>query len=157
MSTRANIVIRSNSYGRMRQLWFYRHSDGYPEGTLPTLSKFLHWIDTGCIRNNLSQACGRLILIGNDEYTKNQLGVYAGTVQDHRNSIKANVHNTWKVGAYEPTTCQHMDIEYLYRIDIDSLRLTINGMNFDWREYRRIVADGTEYKFGEFPTICEVL
>ena len=62
MSTRANIVIKDE----YSELWFYRHSDGYPEGTLPTLTEFLDAVKAGLIRNNVSQAAGWLIIIGHN-------------------------------------------------------------------------------------------
>lgn len=64
MSTRANIVIKD----RHDKLFFYRHSDGYPEGTLPTLNKFIDWVKSGKIRDNVSQAAGWLIILGALEY-----------------------------------------------------------------------------------------
>lgn len=42
MSTRANIILRDCN----DEMIFYRHSDGYPDGTLPTLGKFLEWIES---------------------------------------------------------------------------------------------------------------
>ena len=100
MSTRANIIIKDD----YDKLWFYRHSDGYPEGTLPTLNKFLDMVKEGKIRDNAGQAAGWLIVIGRDEYAENR-SMYPGM-------------SDWKVGAYEPTTGQHEDIEYLYTIDL---------------------------------------
>ena len=104
MSTRANILIKDE----YDQLWFYRHSDGYPEGTLPTLEKFLDWVKSGKIRNNVSQAAGWFIILGNAEYN-------AGSEPD----------SGWKVGAYEPTTGQHGDIRHLYTIDLTTKTIDI--------------------------------
>ena len=96
MSTRANVIIRDAH----DQLIFYRHSDGYPEGVAPSLAKFLARIQTGRLRDNVSQSAGWLILIGAEEYGHRSAGM------------------EWKVGAYEPTTSIHGDIEYLYEIDL---------------------------------------
>jgi hypothetical protein len=109
MSTGANVIIK-DGYGE--ELWFYRHSDGYPQGTLPSLNKFMDWLRAGRIRNNASQAAGWLIIIGNQEYNR---GLEPGT----ENSMSG-----WKVGAYEPTAGQHGDIEYLYTIDLAAKTLT---------------------------------
>lgn len=100
MSTRANIIIKD----KWDELWFYRHSDGYPEGTLPTLNKFLKMVTEGKIRDNLTQAAGWLIVIGHEEYAKSR--------------EKYPSLSGWKVGAYEPTTAQHGDIEFLYTVDL---------------------------------------
>jgi len=66
MSTRAGVIIKDGH----DELHFYRHSDGYPEGTLPTLEKFLNLVKEGKIRNNVDQAAGWLIIIGAEEYNK---------------------------------------------------------------------------------------
>ena len=64
MSTIANVIIKDES----DKLYFYRHSDGYPEGTMPSLNIFLNWIKEGKIRNNISQSAGWLIILGAIEY-----------------------------------------------------------------------------------------
>lgn len=65
MSTRAGIVLIDESGDTLH---FYRHSDGYPKGTMPTLRKFLNLVKKGQIRDNVSQAGGWLVLIGAMEY-----------------------------------------------------------------------------------------
>ena len=121
MSTRANIVIKDEN----DSLWFYRHSDGYPEGTLPTLKKFMRWLQEGRIRNNVTQAAGWLVVIGNEEYRgksynahysdddKKIVGVDVQHEPGHAGSMSG-----WKVGAYEPTIGQHGDIDFLYTLDL---------------------------------------
>lgn len=47
MSTRANIIITDG----WDELIFYRHSDGYPAGTLPSLNQFLNLIRTVILTN----------------------------------------------------------------------------------------------------------
>jgi hypothetical protein len=132
MSTRANVIIKSQG----EELWFYRHSDGYPSGTLPTLNLFLKWMKEGKIRNNLSQGSGWLILIGAMEY--NSIPKFTVQTEEYapgRTFDKVNVETgieaptNWNVGAYEPTTEQHGDIEYLYTVDMDAMTIT----------YRRII------------------
>lgn len=115
MSTRANIVIKDN-YGK---LFFYRHSDGYPEGTLPTLNKFMEWVKKGKIRDNATQAAGWLIILGALEYdtlpeAPKNTDKYGSNVEV--SEIKEP--NDWKAGAYEPTTGIHGDIDYLYVVDL---------------------------------------
>jgi len=106
MSTRANVQIKD----QFDNLWFYRHSDGYPEGTLPTLTKFTDMIKDNQIRSNVNQSAGWLIQIGYEEYKEYQ--------------------PSWKIGSYEPTTCRHNDIEYLYVIDLD--KKTTKIYKTDW-------------------------
>jgi len=108
MSTRANIVIKS---GR-EKLIFYRHSDGYPEGTLPLLEKFLAEIKAGNIRDNVGQSAGWLIEYGRRE----MMECFDG---------KTPEYYQWKVGFIEPTTCIHGDIEFLYTIDLNKKKITV--------------------------------
>lgn len=112
MSTRANIVVKDGH----DEIWFYRHSDGYPEGTLPTLEKFMKRVASGEYRDNASQSAGWLIIIGNEEYKK-----YA---------------YDWKVGAYEPTTKQHGDIEWLYTLDLKNKCIRYKNVYED-KEYKK--------------------
>ena len=43
MSTSASIIIKDKAI----KLYFYRHSDGYPETTLTSLNKFLDKVKSG--------------------------------------------------------------------------------------------------------------
>lgn len=117
MSTRANVIIKD----KYSKLFFYRHSDGYPEGTLPTLNIYLDWVKAGKIRNNVSQSAGWLIVIGALEYATipnapKNMAPYGSDVD----VAKIEAPEDWKCGAYEPTTGIHDDIEYLYEIDLDA-------------------------------------
>jgi hypothetical protein len=110
MSTRANIKVIDGT----EELWFYRHSDGYPEGAMPLLEEFMKHVKDGTIRDNISQASGWLVWLGAKEYDQKgpgMPGMYAGY--------------EWKVGSIEPTTGQHGDIEYLYTIDLQAQTITI--------------------------------
>lgn len=113
MSTRANIVVKD---GR-EKLIFYRHSDGYPEGTMPLLEKFLNEIKIGNIRDNIGQSAGWLI-----EYGRREMIEFENEMkkQGFDNSMYG-----WKVGFIEPTTCIHDDIEYLYTIDLKNKKITV--------------------------------
>ncbi len=114
MSTRAQVIITDSSGDK---LWFYRHSDGYPEGTLPSLSTFVDWIAAGRIRNNVDQAAGWLVIIGNHEY------------RDIGSSFPepgTSPYGGWKVGAYEPCApVKHGDIEYLYTVDCEAMTVSV--------------------------------
>jgi len=109
MSTRCNVVIKDDSGD---ELIFYRHSDGYPEGVKESLNTFLNMVKQGLIRDNVMQAAGHLILIGHEEYNGRLNSTSMG----------------WKVGAYEPTTQIHGDIEYLYTIDLDKKTITTKAV-----------------------------
>ena len=137
MSTRANVILKEtykDSFGNSKsnELVFYRHSDGYPEGTLPTLNKFMEWLKSGKIRDNLSQSAGWLVILGAIEYgtipkyKKEKPFKTSSTEYGIIESIEMPNDNgaTWKAGAYEPTTSIHGDIEYLYTIDLVKKELT---------------------------------
>ena len=111
MSTRCNITV---SEGK-DTLWFYRHSDGYPEGAMPTLDKFMQAVADGKIRTNISQASGWLVWFGSQEY---------GSKEPSHEGFDG-----WKVGSIEPTTGEHGDIEYLYKIDLDNLTVSYHDEN----------------------------
>lgn len=131
MSTRANVILKDGK----EKLYFYRHSDGYPSGTLPTLEKFISYTKDGKIRNNICQASGWLIIIGADEYKEYQIDY-----EDRKNipfdkrkefvnekfgDLIPSTPNDWKVGAYEPTTGIHGDVEYVYVIDLKTLDIKV--------------------------------
>ena len=125
MSTRANIKLIDDG----DELWFYRHSDGYPSGTLPTLQIFVGWLNDNSIRSNVSQGGGWLIMIGAKEYgTDTNWQTGEETEKDITNPTN------WKIGAYEPTTRQHGDIEYLYTIDMLNKKIHIHSMYGDSTE-----------------------
>jgi len=125
MSTRANVTITDGQ----DTLWFYRHSDGYPSGALPTLQKFCNLVLDGDIRDNTSQAAGWLISIGQTEYS----GMNTG-------------HGVnWKVGAYEPTVGMHGDIEFLYNIDLEKKTISIIATGYNERNEKL-----EEYNFETF-------
>ena len=129
MSTRANIVVK----GGYNKLYFYRHSDGYPEGAMPLLEKFMQLIKDGVIRNDVSQASGWLIIFGAEEYKTHQ--VPEEDVLDYKITKEATekwkdkipsipnkscgYHSTWKVGSIEPTDSIHGDVEYVYVLDLE--------------------------------------
>jgi len=119
MSTRANIIIK-DEYSK---LYFYRHSDGYPKGAMPTLSKFLDLVKTGKIRDNVGQASGWLIILGHEEYL------------DGNKPLEPKIGGgiRWKVGAIEPTGNIHGDIEFLYIIDL--VKKEIQVIEHDFERY----------------------
>lgn len=107
MSTRCNIVVREGE----EELWFYRHSDGYPESVLPDLKPLMEKLRDGSLRDNLSQFCGWLIVKGNEGYTR-----HSG-------------YDDWKVGNYEPTTGLHGDVQFVYELDLREKTLTVEEDN----------------------------
>jgi len=132
MSTRANVIIKDSR----SKLYFYRHSDGYPEGTLPTLNRFLDLVKEGKIRDNVSQAAGWLIIIGANEYKGYQIDYKEQTKNGEEKIINkkfgdlipAEPLTGWKVGAYEPTTGIHGDIEYLYTVDLEKETIKVENV-----------------------------
>ena len=130
MSTRANILIKSGT----SQLWFYRHSNGYPEGTLPTLNKFMEWLKSGRIRDNVGQAAGWLIILGHQEYRPTPYNRKKNPYWSPQfQPGKSDSISGWKVGAYEPTEWKlHGDTAYLYTIDLETKTLTVQEVIRDY-------------------------
>ncbi len=127
MSTRTNIVIKDHH----QELWFYRHSDGYPDGTMPTLQQFIGWVRYGKIRRNVEQASGWLILLGAVEYQTLPKGRFpeAGKPSYERDDTAVEeamefAPEYWQCGAYEPATGVHGDIEFLYVVDLQDMTIT---------------------------------
>lgn len=149
MSTRANIIIRDD----YESLVFYRHSDGYPEGTLPALNLFLDWIKSDKIRDNVSQSAGWLIIIGAIEYGTipefKKKESYPGSANFHGglSSIKKDKDNgsTWKCGAFEPTFGIHGDIEYLYVIDLEKKKIKTYSNREDFKKVGKKLLGQIEY------------
>jgi len=129
MSTRANIIITDRFNTR---LYFYKHSDGYPEGVMPVLEKFLNLLKTGKIRDNASQAGGWLILLGAIEYQTLNGDLFSEYGKEYTEERNKNIGDCidklnpkdWKCGAYELTDNLHEDIEHLYVIDLAEKTLT---------------------------------
>lgn len=106
MSTRANIIIRDQN----TELFFYRHSDGYPSECGEDLKDFVQGYTKGKMRPNASQSAGWLIVRG-----------YFGTHTIHSPlPDPKDRFSGWKVGDYEPTDRLHADVEYVYVINPDA-------------------------------------
>lgn len=135
MSTRCNVIIKDECGD---QLFFYRHSDGYPSGVAKTLGEFVHLIKTDRIRDNLSQSAGWLILLGYEEYSSyNDLK----RMRDNKNGTGID---GWKVGAYEPCSGLMGWIEYLYEIDLSDkvIRcLNLDGKGVDLETTEELTAE----------------
>lgn len=124
MSTRAQIIVKDER----QELWFYRHSDGYPDGALPLLEKFLNYVKDGSIRVNVEQAGGWLILLGADEYNEKYDSKSGKFVKKETLVVpnKEDLCAGWKCGSIEPCACnrQHDDIQYLYTVNLVDKTIT---------------------------------
>ena len=115
MSTRANIIVKD----QYSELWFYRHSDGYPEGAMPLIARFVKAVNEGRLRSNVGQSAGWLVMMGAKEYD---------TIRMDLNAEEWDQSMGWKVGSIEPTNGEHGDIEYRYTIELkDSGSFGIEG------------------------------
>ena len=132
MSTRAGIIIK-DSYSEVH---FYRHSDGYPKGTMPTLNIFLKWLKDGVIRNDAMQSAGWLVIIGAMEYNtipsvaKSLEPSFGGRMVEECDLDTLDEPTDWKVGSYEPTNNvkNHGDLEYIYTIDLNKQTITVKEL-----------------------------
>src|ERR1039457_77730 len=128
MSTRCNIIIKDAA----SKLVFYRHSDGYPEGTMPLLKKFLDLVKRDKIRDNVNQAAGWLIILGAIEYQTISGNLFSEADKEYTEreddkidkSLKNFIPKDWKCGAFEPTVGIHGDIDWLYVIDLKTKKIT---------------------------------
>lgn len=122
MSTRANIIIRDQS----TTLYFYRHSDGYPESTGEDLKEFCKGYSKN-FRADAMQSAGWLIIHGFHTMIADHKAIDAKFSKASLEPLKGY---EWKVGYYEPTNGLHGDVEYVYIIDLDSMTLETREANF---------------------------
>lgn len=118
MSTRADIILTDGE----NELYFYRHSDGYPEGALPTLEAFMEHVRAGRIRDNVSQAAGWLVIMGAQEGSYHPDGV---TLADYVPTDEG--YSGWKAGALEPTPfAPSADnwSQYVYTVNLKTKEVT---------------------------------
>lgn len=122
MSTRAGIIITDGN----SEAHFYKHSDGYPDGTMPMLERFINLVKTKKIRDNTGQAAGWLTIIGHEEYLSDNIGTTTLLSLEH-NDVPKNSYNLWKVGAFEFTSDvkNHGDLEYIYIVNLESLTIEV--------------------------------
>jgi hypothetical protein len=111
MSTRANIILKDGD----SKLIFYRHSDGYPEGTLPILNAFLDRVKSGELRDSVSQSAGHLILMGRDEMHE----CFGKTIPKSY---------AWKASFIEPSGMLAGDAEYHYTIDLVNKTIKVKSV-----------------------------
>ena len=116
MSTRCHVVLM-DSYEN--QVWFYRHSDGYPSGVQPTLDKFCEWRNQDRIRDDPMQAAGWLVLLGMQEYATGEYGTPHQDTQLKNLAPGVEGFSGWKIGAYEPTNTCFSDAQYLHVVDME--------------------------------------
>ena len=122
MSTRAQIIVKDSS----EEIWFYRHSDGYPDGVMPMLEKFLDYVKRGILRDNAMQSCGWLVLFGAREY--DHIHTYDVKIKKFTN-IRDTTGMSWKCGSIEPCgPVVHGDTEYLYTVDVKKKTILVQGV-----------------------------
>jgi len=153
MSTRANVVLTETHVWEEKSytenLIFYKHSDGYPEGMMPTLEKFTDLMKDGVIRDNISQAGGWLIVLGAIEYQTLKEGLFpeSGKPSYEQDNVKVIeiletfIPNDWKVGSYEPTTRIHGDIEYLYVIDMKEKEIKVYSVYSEEKKFNKALKE----------------
>jgi hypothetical protein len=139
MAKGANIILsETHSYhsksGRnitkTKQLFFYRQSDGNPEGVLPVLKVFLRWIKEGRLRSNLGQCGSLLIILGAIEYNVIPKFLHFKEKLGANELNKIPLPKIWKGASFEPTNSIHGDIEFLYEIDITEAKLTVKKVSY---------------------------
>lgn len=97
MSTRAHITVKKG----YDSLLFYKHNDGYPEGVMPILERFMDNVKKGNIRDNVEQSSGWLIIFGREE-------------------MPSSINNNWKASLIEPSCFWHDDVEFHYIVDLEN-------------------------------------
>jgi hypothetical protein len=133
MSTRCQIGFYSDSKVDYKKFWalFYKHSDGYPKGVIPTLAEILpRFADS---RGNNPDYCAAWTLF------HFMLESVAWTAQ---NSVKYSATlpaDGYSFIGFGIDIGFHMDIEYFYRVDCDTRTVTIFETNF-WGKRAKLTA-----------------
>lgn len=120
MSTRCNIIVTDEN----STLIFYKHSDGYPEHTLPILAGLMDNVIAGVYRDNTSQFAGHLILSGHE-----LMKIEHAALDAKYPNVKSAY--AWKCGYIEPTSDLHGDIDFLYVMNLNEKKVYTYEANFD--------------------------
>ncbi len=134
MSTRAQIILTDSDGNELR---FYKHWDGYPEETLPILEDFVGAVRQGRIRDNVEQAAGWLILLGEqerrlpwppDEQFYDQHGKLVDNPdRDNGSGFRCLPRNDNDLLLIEPCCEEHEDIDYYYTVDLSTKQISVRG------------------------------
>ena len=116
--TKGRVVIINWLQDNDNKLYFYRHYDGYPEGILPLLVKFMQAMIHGKLRSNVSQSAGWLVVLG--YFEKNPIS-----------RLEMMHIDGWRVGSIEPTTALHGDIDYCYILNLADKAIIIEKFDYD--------------------------
>lgn len=102
MVTRCNIIIKGMQFNKKTSIMLYRHWDGKPSVT------------------------GKELL--------NKLKDYISTNVDSKICFDSLVNNLLKSrdGKYEYSSQMHMDIEWLYTIDLTKNKIYVQSVDMDW-------------------------
>jgi hypothetical protein len=139
MAIRANIILsETHSYRsksslnviKTKQLIFYRQCDGNPEAVMPALNVLLKWIKEGKLRGNLGQCGGWLTIIGAIEYNNIPKFLFFREKLGLKELSKIQAPKIWKCGSFEPATAISGDIDFLYEIDINEIKVTVKKVSY---------------------------
>jgi len=120
MSTRATIILKDEYDSQ----YFYRHSDGYPEGALPPLRIFMQWVQSGAIRRNVMQSAGWIVILGAIEYnTIPQFAVKDGPRDGYGKLESITPPKDWKSSSMEPCSNESGE-SYTYTLDLQNMTLS---------------------------------
>lgn len=102
MATRCNIIIKGMEFNKKTSVMLYRHLDGYPSVT------------------------GKELL--------DKLNGYISTNADSKIYFDSLVNNLLKSkdGKYEYSSQMHIDIEWLYTIDLTKNKIYVQSVDVDW-------------------------
>ena len=110
MSTRCQVIVCDSH----DEVWFYHHWDGYPSAMGPLLVAFLDKVRNDTLRSNAEQSCGWL-------------------VRDNPSDATCE----WKASEFEPCAPRmHGDIEWLYRVNVATLTITMCHIAYEERVFR---------------------
>lgn len=137
MPTRATIIIANEE----KLLYFYRHQDGNPTEEIPSLLKFIEWVNDETVGearwNDPTQVAGWLVVWGRKEFMENK--------QNFQKRSEYNVMrgDYWKVGCYQPNTRIEPDCVWVYLIQNGEL---FYAKNLTWDIEKIVWIPATDFK-----------
>ena len=110
MSTRCQLAIYPDEKSKIEsaEVFIYKHSDGYPEGVIPTIMPFLNWFEQNRGISDESYCTARLVahlVLCNDNTVRKFKSKETSPVTDFVDCLGFGVDTTL-----------HGDIEFFYHI-----------------------------------------
>ena len=126
MSTRSQIKVRGS------EIMIYKHSDGYPEGVLPTLTETMKRFikERGHEPDYALAQIMRAFARRDEENRKEWLEEIKNNPEDYPEYMLESYQKQRMTG-WGLDTIRHGDIEYMYHVDLIEGEIKVEHINWD--------------------------